>query len=194
MQAIIDLAKANGGLVTTSQVVGAGIPRARISDMVRAGELERVQRGVYCLADAWEDEFLATQLRFPKGTFSDGTALFLHGYTDRTPLYLTMTFPRSYRATKARESGIEVRTCADEVLDLGLATVRTSYGNEVRAYDLERTLCDVVRGRRVVDVQVVNPAMRQYVRSGARDVQKLLGYARALGVEKKIRNYLEVLL
>ena len=194
MQAIIDLAKASGGLVTTSQVVGAGIPRARISDMVRAGELERVQRGVYCLADAWEDEFLATQLRFPKGIFSDGTALFLHGYTDRTPLYLTMTFPRSYRATKARESGVEVRTCADEVLDLGLATVRTSYGNEVRAYDLERTLCDVVRGRRVVDVQVVNPAMRQYVRSGARDVQKLLGYARALGVEKKIRNYLEVLL
>ena len=194
MQAIIDLAKANGGLVTTSQVVGAGIPRARISDMVRAGELERVQRGVYCLADAWEDEFLATQLRFPKGIFSDGTALFLHGYTDRTPLYLTMTFPRSYRATKARESGVEVRTCADEVLDLCLATVRTSYGNEVRAYDLERTLCDVVRGRRVVDVQVVNPAMRQYVRSGARDVQKLLGYARALGVEKKIRNYLEVLL
>ena len=194
MQAIIDLAKASGGLVTTSQVVGAGIPRARISDMVRAGELERVQRGVYCLADAWEDEFLATQLRFPKGIFSDGTALFLHGYTDRAPLYLTMTFPRSYRATKARETGAEVRTCADEVLGLGLATRSTSYGNEVRTYDLERTLCDVVRGRRVVDVQVVNPAMRQYVRSGARDVQKLLGYARALGVEKKIRNYLEVLL
>lgn len=194
MQAIIDLVKANGGLVTTAQVVGAGIPRARISDMVRAGELERVQRGVYCLADAWEDEFLAAQLRFPKGTFSDGTALFLHGYTDRTPLYLTMTFPRSYRATKARESGIEVRTCADEVLGLGLTTIRTSYGNDVRAYDLERTLCDMVRGRHVVDVQVVNPAMRQYVRSGTRDVQKLLGYARALGVEKKIRNYLEVLL
>ena len=36
--------------------------------------------------------------------------------------------------------------------------------------------------------------MRQYVSSGTRDVQKLLGYARALGVEKKIRNYLEVLL
>lgn len=194
MQAIIDLADANGGLVTTAQVVSAGIPRARISDMVKAGELERVQRGVYCLADAWEDEFLAAQLRFPKGVFSDDTALFLHGYTDRTPLRLTMTFPRSYRATKARDAGIEVRTCADGVLGLGLTTLRTSYGNEVRAYDLERTLCDVVRGRRMVDVQVVNPAMKQYVRGSSRDVQKLLGYARALGVERKIRNYLEVLL
>lgn len=47
MQAIIDLAMANGGLVTTTLVVGSGIPRARISDMVEAGELERVRRGVY---------------------------------------------------------------------------------------------------------------------------------------------------
>ena len=194
MRAIVNLAESNGGLVTTAQVVDAGIPRARISDMVKAGELERVQRGVYCLPDVWEDEFLAAQLRFPKGTFSDGTALYLHGYTDRTPFQLTMTFPRSYRATKAREAGVEVRTCADDVLELGLATVKTSYGNDVRAYGLERTLCDIVRGQRVVDVQVVNPAMKQYVRSNDKDIQKLLGHARALGVERKIRNYLEVLL
>jgi len=194
MQAIVDLAESNGGLVTTAQVVNAGIPRARISDMVKAGQLERVQRGVYCLAESWEDEFLVAQLRFPKGVFSDGTALYLHNHTDRAPFQLTMTFPRSYKATKARESGIEVRTCADNLLELGLGTVKTPYGNEVRCYDLERTLCDIVRGQRVVDVQVVNPAMRQYIRSGKRDIQKLLDYARALGVEKKIRNYLEVLL
>lgn len=194
MQPIVDLAQSSGGMVTTAQVVAAGIPRARISDMVKAGELDRVQRGVYCLTGAWEDEFLVAQLRFPKGIFSDGTALYLHGYTDRTPFQLTMTFPRSYRATKARETGIEVRTCADEVLDLGLTTVKNGYGNEIRAYDLERTLCDVVRGQRIVDVQVVNPAMKQYVRSGERDVPRLLDYARKLGVERKIRNYLEVLL
>lgn len=127
---------------------------------------------------------LAAQLRFPKGTFSDGTALFLHGYTDRTPLQLTMTFPRSYRATKARGAGIEVRICADEVLDLGRTSVKTSYGNKVRAYDLERTLCDVVRSQRIVDVQVVNPAMRQYARS-SKDVQRLLGYAHALRSEEE---------
>ncbi|WP_172135354.1 type IV toxin-antitoxin system AbiEi family antitoxin domain-containing protein [Adlercreutzia sp. ZJ473] len=191
---ILDIAEAGGGMVTTAQVVAAGIPRARITDMVRSGVLERVQRGVYCLAGSWEDEFLATQLRFPKGVFSDGTALYLHDSTDRTPFRLTMTFPRSYRATSAREAGIEVRTCADAVLGLGLSTLGTPYGNEVRAYDLERTLCDLVRGRSVVDAQVFNPAIKQYVRSKDRDIQKLLEYARALGVEGKIRGYLEVLL
>ena len=194
MQAIVDLAQANGGMVTTAQVASAGIPRARISDMVKAGKLARVQRGVYCLTDAWEDEFLAAQLRFPKGVFSDGTALYLHDYTDRIPFRLTMTFPRSYRATSVREAGIVVRTCSDIVLDLGLTLAKTSYGNEVRTYDLERTLCDLVRGQAFVDVQVVNPAMKRYASSRSRDIQKLLDYARALGVERKIRNYLEVLL
>lgn len=194
MQDILELAQTHGGLVTTAQIVDAGIPRARISDMVKANELARVQRGVYCLLDAWEDEFLATQLRFPRGIFSDGTALYLLGYTDRTPFKLSMTFPRSYRATKAREAGIEVRTCADDVLDLGLTTLQTPYGNEVEGYDLERTLCDMLRGRQDVDVQLINPAMRRYVRSDSKDIQKLLEYASALGVERKIRNYLEVLL
>lgn len=194
MQDVLEIAHSHGGLVTTSQIEDAGIPRARISDMVRSGQLARVQRGVYCLADAWEDEFLATQLRFPKGIFSDATALYLNEYTDRTPFALSMTFPRSYTATRAREAGIEVRTCADDVLDLGLITLETPYGNEVRAYDLERTLCDMLRGRQDVDVQLLNPAMQRYVKSDRKDIQKLLEYASALGVEKKIRNYLEVLL
>lgn len=188
------IAKENGGLVTTAQATSIGIPRARLSEMAKAGKLERVQRGVYCINDEMEDEFLAAQLRFPKGVFSDETSLYLHGYTDRVPFQLTMTFPRSYKATSAREAGIRVRTCSDETLDLGAEDIITPYGNEVRGYDLERTLCDILRGQAVADVQVVNPAMKRYFRSPDRDIQKVLGYARALNVEKKVRTYMEVLL
>ena len=46
----------------------------------------------------------------------------------------------------------------------------------------------------MVDAQIVTPAMQAYVRSSKRDFVKLIEYARKLGVERKIRNYLEVLL
>ena len=68
------------------------------------------------------------------------------------------------------------------------------YGNLVRTYDLERTLCDMVRGQRIVDEQVVSPAMKAYVRRRDRNIPKLLGYARDLGVEGKIQAYVRVLL
>ena len=51
MQAIIELAQSNGGLVTAAQVAGCGIARARISEMVKAGTLARVQRGVLMVSE-----------------------------------------------------------------------------------------------------------------------------------------------
>lgn len=191
---VIDFARERGGLITAKDAVEAGLQYSRLSEAAARGEIVRVSHGVYCLPEAWEDEYLIAQLRFPRGVFSDGTALFLHDFTDRTPERLTMTFPRSYNATGPRESGIVVRTCATEVFDLGLTKLRTLSGNEVRAYDLERTLCDLLRGRATPDVQVVNAAMKRYAREKRAGVGKLLDYADALGVLSKVRSYMEVLL
>lgn len=182
------------GLITTEAAEKAGIARSRLSEAAAAGELERVARGIYCLPDTWEDEYAIANLRFPKGTLSHGTALFLHDLSDRTPERLTMTFSRTYNATAARKEGIEVRTCAPNLLCLGIGLVKTPSGNTVRCYNVERTLCDLVRGKAAIDAQVVNPAMRAYIESKSKDLNKLLSYAKTLGVEQKIRNYVEVLL
>lgn len=146
------------------------------------------------MPETWEDPYFVAQHRFSRGILSDETALFLHGMTDRAPFSLTMTFPRSYNTSKARAAGIICRSCSDDVLELGICQVKTSFGNTIRAYDLERTLCDLVRGHRVIDDQVVSPAMKAYVRRSDRDPVKLTDCARALGVEGKIRAYLKVLL
>ncbi|ACU95069.1 hypothetical protein Ccur_13950 [Cryptobacterium curtum DSM 15641] len=194
METVADIALVQNGYVSSAQATAAGIPRRCLAEAVEAGELVQVDRGLYALPETWEDPYLIAQHRFAKGVFSDGTALYLHGATDRAPFQLTMTFSRNYNKARAKAAGIICRSCADEVLGLGVAEVRTMHGNAVRAYDLERTLCDMVRGQRVVDEQVVNPAMRAYVRRADRNILKLLGYARALGVEGKIQNYVRVLL
>lgn len=191
---LVEMAESGNGYVSASQATEAGIPRRKLTEAVRKGNLIQVARGLYALPETWEDPYLVAQHRFARGVFSDDTALFLHGMTDRAPFSLTMTFPRGYNATPAREAGVICRTCADDVLGLGIMELTTQHGNVVRVYDPERTLCDLVRGQRTVDSQVVIPAMQSYAKSPKRDVQKLVGYARSLGVERKIRNYLEVLL
>ena len=194
MATLLEMASAFNGYITSSAATKAGIPRRKLSEAVAAGDLVQIDRGLYALPDVWEDPYLVAQHRFSRGVFSDDTALFLLGMSDRAPFSLTMTFPRSYNAAGARDSGITCRTCADEVLDLGLCELKTPNANKVRAYDLERTLCDIVRGQKVVDAQLVTPAMRAYARKPDRDPAKLMRYAKKLGVERKIRTYLEVLL
>ena len=194
MTDVVKMARENNGYISSAQVTSAGMPRRLLAEAIATDELVQVERGLYALPDTWEDELYITQHRFSRGIFSDETALYLHGITDRAPFSLTMTFPRSYNASAARGAGIVCRTCADDVLGLGRCEVRTPYGNSVRAYDIERTLCDIVRGQKVVDSQVVVPAMRAYAANRDRNVSKLMGYARKLGVERKIRSYMEVLL
>ncbi len=194
MSPLLELVSQAGGYVTSSQATEAGIPRRKLTKAVASGKLVKLDRGLYALPEIWEDPYFVIQHKFSRGVFSDDTALFLHGMTDRAPFSLTMTFPRAYNASSAREDGITCRTCADKMLDLGLCEITTPHGNKVRVYDIERTLCDIVRGQQVADTQVVTPAMRAYARKPDREPAKLVEYARKLGVEKKIRTYLEVLL
>ena len=67
-------------------------------------------------------------------------------------------------------------------------------GNMIRVYDLERTLCDIVRGNNRYDIQIVLPAMRQYAESRDKDIHKLTEYAKKLRVLPIIHNYMEILL
>ena len=191
---LTEIATERGGYVCTAQATAAGIPRRKLAEAVSRGDLVQVARGLYALPDTWEDPYLIAQHRFARGVFSDDTALFLHGLTDRVPFSLTMTFPRSYNATPAREAGITCRTCADNVLKLGVTELMTPHGNTVTCYDIERTLCDMFRGQGTIDAQIVAPAMQAYAQSSTRDIPKLVEYARALGAERKVRSYLEALL
>ncbi len=187
----MDIAASLNSYITSMQTTEAGIPRCKLTEAARTGEFAQVDRSLHALPDVWGDPLFIVQHRFSLGVFLDDTALFLHGMTDRAPFAPTMTFPRSHNATAA--AGIACRTCDDDVLGLGLCSIRTEYGNMVRAYDAERTLCDLIHGQGTLDAQLVAPAMRACVRSGDCDPMKLVVYARNPGVEPKIRKYLEML-
>jgi len=182
------------GIVTSKQVTEAGLHRSILSELVEKGELVQVGRGVYLKPAAWEDEMYLLQYRFGKGIFSHETALYLHSMTDRTPIRFTMTFPWGYNAASLKEANIIAKRVVKDYYGLGVMEMDSSAGNPIRVYDIERTLCDIVRGNSTCDIQIVNAAMKQYVASKGKDIQKLMGYADKLRVKPKILNYMEVLL
>ena len=100
--AIQNILKINNGIVTTTQVTEAGIPRRCLRAMVDSGIIYRVERGIYALPESWEDELFFMQYRFSKGIFSHETALYLHTMTDRTPIPYTMTFPFGYNTSSVK--------------------------------------------------------------------------------------------
>ena len=188
------MAKENGGVLLTSAVVAAGISKPTLADFVKKNEYERVGRGVYCSQECWRDDLYLLQLRCPKTVFSHETALFLLDMTDQEPFQYSVTARTGYNPSHLSVDGVKVFTVKKELFDLGMTEAQTPFGHKVVLYDSERTLCDMIRSRSEMEIQSVLDALKRYSRRKDKNLHKLMEYAKLFHVDKRLNQYLEVLL
>ena len=180
-------------IITTAQLTNAGLHRGYLHDFVERGELYRFGRGLYVQSNAWEDDFYLLQQKYGRGIYSHDTALYLLGYSDRTPARYTMTFPKGYNAPSLKQEDLIVKRVIPENYNFGIIKIQSPSGNPICVYDLERTLCDILRGSGS-DIQIVGAAMKRYAASKDKDIHKLMQYAEQLRVKPKVLRYMEILL
>ncbi|MCT3027894.1 abortive infection protein [Pediococcus parvulus] len=186
--------KAHNGMITVEEAASMGVNRYFLSELTDSGQLERVNRGVYIDPAIFEDEMAIYQYRFGKGIFSYNTALYLHGLTDRTPRKYDMTFPLGYHSARISDYNIRFYMQSNKYYQLGIESEITPNGNTVRVYSIEKTLCDLIRGKNKKDSELISMAMNGYAALPNKDVNLLIEMAQKMNVETQIRTYLEVLL
>jgi len=191
---IMEIVKENNGTITSAEVTKAGLSRWSLKILVDSGKLERSARGVYILPEIWDDEMYNLQVQFKRGIFSGETALFLNDLTDRTPNRYQMTFPIGYNVSSLKKEIVKPIRTKEEFYELGVITLLTPGRNPVRAYNREKTLCDILRGVSNTDIQIISEAFKQYAKSNNKNIPLLSEYAKILRVEKRLRSYLEVLI
>lgn len=188
------IADENNGFIKTSAVEAAGISRPMLRKYVENGTLEQVRKGLYVLADDLADEFALLQMQSTKAIFSYGTALYLWGLSDRTPHRLDITIPQGTNISRLKRDNPMLRChyVQPEIYDMGITEIKSPQGAVVRLYDKERCICDLIRDKDKVDIQIYTQAIKDYFNTKA-DRRKLLKYSKVLGVEDKVRTYMEVL-
>lgn len=188
------LAEQGGNIITTKAAEAAGISRAMLSKMCKAGRIQRIAKGQYMLVDDMPDELLSISLRTENLVFSHETALFLHGISDRTPFEHSVTAPANRVPSPALREECKVYYIKPELFDLGQTNMTTAFGNEVPCYDLERTVCDIIRSRNKMGTETFLAALKLYAASSKKDLNRLNSYAKKMSLTNVVRQYLEVLL
>lgn len=181
------------GYLNTSDVLLNDISKTTLAGYVKERGMERVAHGMYLAQDAWRDELYQISQQNNKVVFSHETALYLHGLMEREPATVYVTSDSNYNGTHLRKRGIRVYRVKKEFLELGAMDVETNFGNIVRAYDKERTICDILKQKDEMDVQVFRFAMREYMGMKDRNLRNLMKYAKIYGMEEKVRMYTEVM-
>lgn len=194
LERIRSLIRDQNGLLFTSDLVNYDIPRTYLSILEKKGEVQRISRGVYFTPGDMMDEMAGLQARYKAAIFSHETAAYLLDLSDRTPLFYSVTVPTGYNGTSLRANGAKVFYIKRKLYPLGGITVKSPHGNNIQAFNFERTICDLLRSRNRVDIQLVNDALKRYVQKKERDLDLLYNYARQFRIQKIVREYIEVLL
>ena len=193
LEKVLELANSNGGTITNKEIDTINVFHSTILHMVKIGLLEHSSRGVYILPSQFDDEFYNLQVRLKKGIFSNVTALYLLGFTDRTPIKFDMTFPASYNTTKLKSEIIPHRV-KNEFYKIGIIKVSTPFNNKVNVYCIEHTLCDILKQKYNIDIGIIADAFKKYAKYNKKNLPLLSQFAKDFKVEKKVRSYLEVLI
>lgn len=182
----------NGGYITTEDVRNANISSWFLSDFVKRNGLNKIAPGFYADDGYFPDDYYIIQKRYPKYIFSGMSALYIHHLTDKIPVDIEVCAPQGYNPTRNKIKALSIRKISNpDVYNLGITELKTPFGNSVKVYDEERTICNLIKYRDKCDSETFIKGIKLYANRSNNQI-KLFRYARILGIEKKVFEIMEL--
>ena len=162
-----------------------------IKELMRSKEEKRI---LTSKISGIEDEYYKISSKSKNARFSGATALYLHNLSDRNPLVYNITLPSDYSGVLQKDKNVIISFVSRDILDLGVIEITSPFGMKIKVYDIERTICDIIKNKNKMDAEIFSKALKDYAKSKNKNLSKLTKYANAMNIEKKVSEYMEVLL
>lgn len=166
------------GYLTTKDVNDNDIPRFYLTKLIKENKIERVSRGVYVRKNEVPDDFVVLQSKSKNAIYSNMTALYLHGFSDRIPLKYDITINSGYNGSLQKNINVNLFYTKKDLLNLGVIDYKLGTGSTIRVYDLDKTICDIIKNRKKIDAEIFGKSIREYFYSKNKNTLKLYEYAK----------------
>lgn len=183
------------GMTRLTEFRDAGISAMTVSRMEKAGDVVRLGRGLYQLADAALDthQSLAEVSRLvPKGVICLASALAFHGLTDQMPPTVWIAIARKGWRPRLRYPPIRVARFSDDELQRNVEHKEIA-GTVVPVFSVAKTVADLFRYRRTLGDALAIEGLRQALRQHKATPAQIAREATAGGVWRRVEPYLMAL-
>jgi len=181
-------------IMTTAQLSAENLSYRDVKKMLDEGLIEKIKRGYYhWIEDYGKSEVLIINRLFPDAVLCMETALFYYRYSDRNPAEWNITIDKniSRNRTKIDYPFIKEYRVEPALVTLGETTGKIDF-IDVRIYDRDRTICDVLRNMNKMDKEIFNKAIQNYVKDPKKNIPNLMQYAKVLKVQKRVKDLIGV--
>jgi hypothetical protein len=182
----------NGGFISSADAKKASLYNQLLYE-TRTGRIVRVRRGVYAINDRLAKQMIDVETLVPGGVLCLYSAWSFHELTTQIPQAYNIAVERSRRITLPDFPPIELSFMSQKAYELGIKEFVVD-GFKVKIYDLEKSVCDAIKYRNKIGLDVSSEIFKSYLSRKDKDITLLYEYASQLRVEKKIDELIKFML
>lgn len=181
-------------IMTTAQLDSYRIYYADIQQLLNEGFIEKIKRGYYHWTETYgEQEIKIINRLFPDAVLCMETALFYYQYSDRNPAEWNITIDKNVSRSRTNIDYPFVKAYRVEPALVPIGEAKGSINFvDVRIYDRDRTICDVLRNMNKMDKEIFNKAIQGYVKDPKKNIPNLMEYAKVLRMQKRVKELIGV--
>lgn len=186
---IIDTIQKRGGFITTGEIKD----RSEYEQLRRAtdnGTLMRIRKGVYVETSALANNMIDVERIIPNGVLCLYSAFSHYELSTQVPSATCIAIEAKRKVRLPEYPPIELFFWKPENLNFGIIQKQIS-GYIVRITDMERTVCDAVKYRNKIGLDVCGEIIDNYLKKENRNISLLHEYAKRLRVKNILTKYLE---
>jgi predicted transcriptional regulator of viral defense system len=186
----------NKGYARSKDITSAGIHRKYLSDLMDDRIIIKLKKGLY----KWnENEYSAiNELVDVSKIVSEGiicliSALSYYELTTYNPLKYQVAIPNSKKIAIPDYPPIKLYYFSEKYYEAGIDEIEIE-NHYIKIYDIEKTISDCFRYSYEIPKDILLESLKEYISRPDKNINKLMKYAQNTSADKKISNYLEVLL
>lgn len=189
MERIIDIVNQRGGIVSAKDLTRAEY--TRVLRAVGRGELIKVRQGVYATPQSLVNTMVDVEKIVPNGVICLYNAWAYHKLSTTIPPSVCIAIETKRKVRLPDDTSVQLYYWKKEYLHFGIEEQEYS-GYKVRITDLERSVCDAIKYRNKIGLDLCGEVVRSYLKRTDRSLSKLYVYAKRLRVANVLNNYLEI--
>lgn len=189
MERITDIVNQRGGIVSARDLTRAEY--TRVLRAVGRGELIKVRQGVYATPQSLVNTMVDVEKIVPNGVICLYNAWAYHKLSTTIPPSVCIAIETKRKVRLPDDTSVQLYYWKKEYLHFGIEEQEYS-GYKVRITDLERSVCDAIKYRNKIGLDLCGEVVRSYLKRTDRSLSKLYVYAKRLRVANVLNNYLEI--
>lgn len=178
-----------GGYMTAGEVKSRGEYEG-LRRATAEGAVVRIRKGVYAEASALANSMIDVERIVPRGVVCLYSAFAYYGLSGCVPSSTCIAIEAKRKVRLPDYPPVSLYFWKRENLEFGVAHAEIA-GYGVLITDVERTVCDAVKYRNKIGLDVCGEVIESYLKREGRNISLLYDYAERLRVRNIIERYLE---